>query len=456
MNSRERKLHDAGSGYVISMAGDRVVAKDVDRTAQFEESFSQVFWSVDGKPEGAQQAVYDGIGAPMVDLALNATNTAMIAYGQTGTGKSFSMMGGCGDTQGLLPRAISDLFAKRPPGMRVEISYVEIYNERLRDCLKLDVDGGDGRNDSPLKLRYDRERGTATVSGLSWIEAADAMAAVELINTAEAARVVAATQMNAVSNRAHGICQVRLSDANGSALNTMIFADLAGSERASATKATGNRLKEGANINKSLSALGSVVSALSNAEASPTRKTLVPYRESVVTQLLQGALSSTGCHTTLLVTVSPMRSEFDETLASLKFGQRVLKIGRTPSDDAAPQQKSSDVEASMVESSSTVSPDASLAAVAQARQATRLTERESAMNGRWLAMRQALDMVSGLSPAKAAQRYADLRSKGLSKSLKIRWRLTCDRELAELSKLTGGGPDEGHTDKSSEPFKIPR
>ncbi|KAG7343894.1 kinesin motor domain containing protein [Nitzschia inconspicua] len=268
---------------------------------------------------GAQQAVTQDI--------FKGFNCTILAYGQTGAGKTFTMGTASGkdssDTDGIIPRACADLFEQidtRCDGnAQVELSYLEIYNEEIRDLMCTDGSGGD------LKIR-ETLNGEVYVSGLSSRPVQSPKEIGHYMEEASHRRVVASTKMNAVSSRSHAICVLRIQgvledSTKFSAKLTLV--DLAGSERIKKTQASGKRAAEGININKGLFVLGQVVSALS--EQRPKYKRKPPYRDSKLTRLLQDSLGGNS-RTIMVACVSPADFNIDETINTLRYATSARNI----------------------------------------------------------------------------------------------------------------------------------
>eukprot|EP00698_Gefionella_okellyi_P024104 TRINITY_DN8416_c0_g2_i1.p1 TRINITY_DN8416_c0_g2~~TRINITY_DN8416_c0_g2_i1.p1 ORF type:complete len:1295 (+),score=436.96 TRINITY_DN8416_c0_g2_i1:182-3886(+) len=268
-----------------------------------------------------QERVFSDLGAGLIANAWDGFNCSLFAYGQTGAGKSYSMTGCPGD-DGLVPRMCKELFQRisantdAAVSYEVELSFLEIYNEQLRDLLN-------PHGTKPLKL-HDFPHGVV-VTDLT----RRAVPTYEAIQAALAAgnkmRTVAETLMNAQSSRSHSVfCiylkQVTRTDEHQSIRECMInLADLAGSESQKKTAAEGLRLQEACAINKSLSALGNVIAALSS------NKPRVPYKDSVLTRLLRQSLGGNS-KTVMLAAVSPSPSNNAETLSTLRFASRAKLI----------------------------------------------------------------------------------------------------------------------------------
>lgn len=273
---------------------------------------------------GAQNAVQNDI--------FKGFNCTILAYGQTGAGKTFTMgtASGCQHVQesdGVIPRACADLFRmidQRCDGnAQVELSYLEIYNEEIRDLMV-----GEGESPDELKIR-ETLNGEVYVSGLKSRPVSDPQDIGKCMEEASKRRVVASTKMNAVSSRSHAICVLKiqgvLEDSTKFAAK-LTLVDLAGSERIKKTGAQGSRRQEGININKGLFILGQVVSAL--AEQRPKYKRKPPYRDSKLTRLLQDSLGGNS-RTIMVACVSPADFNLDETINTLRYATSARNIKNT-------------------------------------------------------------------------------------------------------------------------------
>ena len=270
-----------------------------------------------------QSDVFDFSIRPTVDDILNGYNGTVFAYGQTGAGKSYTMMGtdiDSEDSKGIIPRIVEQIFASilASPGnieYTVRVSYMEIYMERIRDLLA-------PQNDN-LPVHEEKSRGVY-VKGLLEIYVSSVQEVYEVMRRGGAARAVAATNMNQESSRSHSIFVVTITQKNvetGSAKSGQLFlVDLAGSEKVGKTGASGQTLEEAKKINKSLSALGMVINSLTDGKS-----THIPYRDSKLTRILQESLGGNS-RTTLIINCSPSSYNDAETLSTLRFGVRAKAI----------------------------------------------------------------------------------------------------------------------------------
>uniref|UniRef100_A0A5F5PQG3 Kinesin-like protein KIF16B n=1 Tax=Equus caballus TaxID=9796 RepID=A0A5F5PQG3_HORSE len=285
--------------------------------------------------------VFKTLGTDVVKSAFEGYNACVFAYGQTGSGKSYTMMGDSGDS-GLIPRICEGLFSRinettrwDEASFRTEVSYLEIYNEHVRDLLR--------RKSSKtfnLRVREHPKEGPY-VEDLSKHLVQNYGDVEELMDAGNINRTTAATGMNDVSSRSHAIFTIKFTQAKFDSempcetVSKIHLVDLAGSERADATGATGVRLKEGGNINKSLVTLGNVISALADLSqdaANPLvkkKQVFVPYRDSVLTWLLKDSLGGNS-KTIMIATISPADVNYGETLSTLRYANRAKNIINKP------------------------------------------------------------------------------------------------------------------------------
>ncbi|KAM4571748.1 kinesin-like protein KIF1B isoform 3-T3 [Fundulus diaphanus] len=305
-------------------------------------SFDYSYWS-HTTPEdpcfAAQNQVYNDIGKEMLQHAFEGYNVCIFAYGQTGAGKSYTMMGKQEEGQeGIIPMLCEDLFEKinddgnkEELSYSVEVSYMEIYCERVRDLLNPKNKGNLRVREHPLLGPYVEDLSKLAVT--SYTDIAD------LMDAGNKARTVAATNMNETSSRSHAVFTIVFtqkkhdseSDLTTEKVSKISLVDLAGSERADSTGAKGTRLKEGANINKSLTTLGKVISALAEVDnctskSKKKKKTdFIPYRDSVLTWLLRENLGGNS-RTAMVAALSPADINYDETLSTLRYADRAKNI----------------------------------------------------------------------------------------------------------------------------------
>lgn len=297
-------------------------------------TFDNCFWSFDEKDShfATQETVYKELGLPVLESSFQGYNACIFAYGQTGSGKSYTMMGSP-NNKGLIPRLCDGIFERiagnKDPNVnfKVEVSYMEIYNEKVHDLL-------DPRGlKQNLRVREHNILGPY-VDGLSKLAVSSFEQIDDLMTEGNKSRTVAATNMNSESSRSHAVftiiltCSVFDTDAavTGEKVSKMSLVDLAGSERAVKTGAMGDRLKEGSNINKSLTTLGLVISKLADSAAGKSKsEQFVPYRDSVLTWLLKDNLGGNS-KTVMVATISPAADNFEESLSTLRYADRAKRI----------------------------------------------------------------------------------------------------------------------------------
>ncbi|TRZ03734.1 hypothetical protein DNTS_009734, partial [Danionella cerebrum] len=304
-------------------------------------SFDYSYWShtsPDDASFASQNQVYNDIGKEMLQHAFEGYNVCIFAYGQTGAGKSYTMMGKQEEGQeGIIPQLCEDLFEKindnnnEEMSYSVEVAYMEIYCERVRDLLNPKNKGNLRVREHPLLGPYVEDLSKLAVT--SYTDIAD------LMDAGNKARTVAATNMNETSSRSHAVFTIVFTqrkydsetDLSTEKVSKISLVDLAGSERADSTGAKGTRLKEGANINKSLTTLGKVISALAEVDnctskSKKKKKTdFIPYRDSVLTWLLRENLGGNS-RTAMVAALSPADINYDETLSTLRYADRAKQI----------------------------------------------------------------------------------------------------------------------------------
>ncbi|KAK9454103.1 hypothetical protein V1511DRAFT_461141 [Dipodascopsis uninucleata] len=296
--------------------------------------YDKCYWSFDKKSDkyADQEQVFKDLGLPLLNNAFLGFNNCIFAYGQTGSGKSYSMMGSREDP-GLIPRIceslfnrISELSSQNTNKYTVEVSYLEIYNERVRDLLN-------PKNKSNLRVREHPSLGPY-VEDLSRLAVSTFEDIENLMDEGNKARTIAATNMNETSSRSHAVFTIilteKVTDGNRNIdtekVSRISLVDLAGSERASSTGATGHRLKEGTEINKSLSSLGRVIRSLADISSGKRSKDIVvPYRDSALTWLLKDSLGGNSM-TAMIATISPADINYDETLSTLRYADSAKRI----------------------------------------------------------------------------------------------------------------------------------
>ncbi|XP_019746086.1 stAR-related lipid transfer protein 9 isoform X2 [Hippocampus comes] len=338
------------------------------REKLLEFRFDYCYWSV--QPEdprcATQEEIFQDLGASVLAGASEGYNVCLFAYGQTGSGKTYTMMG-TPDSTGLTPRICQALLRSQdtlPDGQnssRVEISFLEIYNERVRDLLG----AGEQKKRASLRVREHPEKGPY-VQDLSQHVVSNCQQAMDLLEAGVANRITAATHNHDASSRSHAIFTIQYTQASlennrpSETVSKINLVDLAGSERADPNYCR-DRLTEGSNINKSLVTLGIVISALAqNSQMSSScqsinsvasegdgstagshssflsggasagrRHCFIPYRDSVLTWLLKDSLGGNS-KTIMIATVSPSASSYNETLSTLRYAAHARNIVNKP------------------------------------------------------------------------------------------------------------------------------
>ncbi|XP_044068046.1 kinesin-like protein KIF1B isoform X14 [Siniperca chuatsi] len=334
-NSREMSKD---SKCIIQMQGNTTTITNPKAPKEPAKTFSfdYSYWS-HTTPEdpsfASQNLVYNDIGKEMLAHAFEGYNVCIFAYGQTGAGKSYTMMGKQEEGQeGIIPMLCEDLFEKINEdnnkdelSYSVEVSYMEIYCERVRDLLNPKNKGNLRVREHPLLGPYVEDLSKLAVT--SYTDIAD------LMDAGNKARTVAATNMNETSSRSHAVFTIVFTqkkhdsetDLSTEKVSKISLVDLAGSERADSTGAKGTRLKEGANINKSLTTLGKVISALAEVSKKKKKTDFIPYRDSVLTWLLRENLGGNS-RTAMVAALSPADINYDETLSTLRYADRAKNI----------------------------------------------------------------------------------------------------------------------------------
>ncbi|NWY05280.1 KI16B protein, partial [Nothoprocta ornata] len=353
---------DMNAKFIISMEKNKTTITNLkipeggtgdtgrERTKTFTYDFS--YFSADSKSPSfvCQETVFKNLGTDVLKSAFEGYNACVFAYGQTGSGKSYTMMGNAGDA-GLIPRICEGLFSKisektkrNEASFRTEVSYLEIYNERVRDLLRRK-----SSKTNNLRIREHPKEGPY-VEDLSKHLVQNYTDVEELMDAGNINRTTAATGMNDVSSRSHAIFTINFTQAKFDSempcetVSKIHLVDLAGSERADATGATGVRLKEGGNINKSLVTLGNVISALADLSQDATnplakkKQVFVPYRDSVLTWLLKDSLGGNS-KTIMIATISPADVNYGETLSTLRYANRAKNIINKPTINEDPNVK---------------------------------------------------------------------------------------------------------------------
>jgi len=318
------------------------------KSSDKEFNFDYSYWSHDGYQErddgylepnegryADQARVFNDLGKGVLDNAWKGFNCSLFAYGQTGSGKSYSMVGNK-ENKGIIPTACEHLFKvienkkanddeRLQNEYQVSVSMLEIYNEQVKDLLNVKSfkKGGLKVREHPNKGFYAEGLQVSPVSSYEDIETR--------ISEGTRNRTLASTNMNATSSRAHTIVSINFvqkgvnqKGKNMTKTSVINLVDLAGSERADSTGAVGNRLKEGAMINMSLSCLGNCVKAVADIQSGKIN-VRIPFRDSVLTRLLKNALGGNS-KTVMIAALSPADINYDETLSTLRFANRAKSI----------------------------------------------------------------------------------------------------------------------------------
>lgn len=323
------KVNPADEGKPKSQARGKVLE---DKSFVFDNSF----WSHNDKdPHYARQEdVYDCLGEEFLDHNFEGYHTCIFAYGQTGSGKSYTMMG-TPDQPGLIPRTCEDLFdrieASQTPDVsyNVRVSYFEVYNEHVRDLLV-------PRTEPPhyLRIRESPSEGPY-IKDLTEVTVRNFSDLMKFMRKGDVSRTTASTKMNDTSSRSHAVFTITLkqihhdlsTDETTERTARIRLVDLAGSERAKSTEATGQRLREGSNINKSLTTLGRVIASLADPKQGRGGKRkgrdVVPYRDSILTWLLKDSLGGNS-KTAMIACISP--TDYEETLSTLRYADQAKRI----------------------------------------------------------------------------------------------------------------------------------
>ncbi|PHH68123.1 hypothetical protein CDD82_827 [Ophiocordyceps australis] len=301
-------------------------------------TFDKSFWSHDATDAhyATQEHVYNSLGEEFLDHNFEGYHTCIFAYGQTGSGKSYTMMG-TPDQPGLIPRTCHDLFERIQAAhnqdssiaYNVRVSYFEVYNEHVRDLLVPVVPNAPPHylrmRESPSEGPYVKDLTEVPVRSIGEI--------MRYMHLGDASRTTASTKMNDTSSRSHAVFTIMLrqmhhdmdTDQTTERSSRIRLVDLAGSERAKSTEATGARLREGSNINKSLTTLGRVIAALADAQQRRPgkRKDVVPYRDSILTWLLKDSLGGNS-KTAMIACIAP--ADYQETLSTLRYADQAKRI----------------------------------------------------------------------------------------------------------------------------------
>ncbi|KAI8873149.1 kinesin-domain-containing protein, partial [Ramicandelaber brevisporus] len=305
----------------------RMLAAKTAQASRPAKDVRYVFDRVFGE-DSTQADIYSSTTRPLIDAVLQGFNATVFAYGATGCGKTYTISGTRNDP-GIIFRTMEELFSRMDElsherTVEASLSYLEVYNETIRDLLGPDADRLSSHIAS-LALREGSARGV-TVAGLTEHHPTTVEQVMRLVMFGNRNRTQSPTEANATSSRSHAVLQINIKQKpRGGGLSTDVIMatfsiiDLAGSERASVTKNRGERLLEGANINRSLLALANCINALCDS------KKHIPYRDSKLTRLLKFSLGG-NCKTAMIVCVSPASTYYDETHNTLKYANRAKNI----------------------------------------------------------------------------------------------------------------------------------
>eukprot|EP00698_Gefionella_okellyi_P018803 TRINITY_DN567_c0_g1_i4.p1 TRINITY_DN567_c0_g1~~TRINITY_DN567_c0_g1_i4.p1 ORF type:complete len:434 (+),score=85.02 TRINITY_DN567_c0_g1_i4:72-1373(+) len=318
----DQELTSGGNSCIFIAPDQKSLEIDVDQRHQF--NFSHVY-----PPHTSQEAIFEDVGIPTVDDFLGGYNGAVIAYGQTGSGKTFTMLGPdttperagnpiIRELRGLIPRILEDIFVRiesAPKHIHITMaaSFIEVYMEKLQDLIVPEKEN----------LRIQQSSNGLWVTDATQVPVSNVFQALNVLSKGSVNRVTGETKSNVYSSRSHAIFFLTLQQKdtlkNMEKVSQLYLVDLAGSEKVSKTKAEGLRLAEAGNINKALLALGNVINALAS------RKGHIPYRDSKLTRLLQNSFGG-NARTTLVINCSPNSFNAQETLSTLRFGDRSKHI----------------------------------------------------------------------------------------------------------------------------------
>ncbi|KAL7681113.1 putative kinesin-like protein [Plasmopara halstedii] len=318
LNSREKAM---GRGAVVQCKpNSNEVAVIKRKTYTFDRVYGQY---------STQKDVFTSIVRPAVDEALAGYNCTVFAYGQTGTGKTYTMQGDLyptSETAGIIPRSVHYIFDSLEASREefsVRVSFLQLYNEELKDLLDPDTD-------KKLRLMEDTKKGGIYCMNLLEVTATTAKHVYELVNTGVKNRITSETLMNENSSRSHSIFTIRIHSKEHNAtgedllrVGQLNLVDLAGSECVGRSGARNARAREAGTINQSLLTLGRVITALVD------NLPHVPYRDSKLTRLLQESLGGRA-KTTIIATVAPCADSLDESLSTLEYAFRAKNIKNKP------------------------------------------------------------------------------------------------------------------------------
>ncbi|XP_053884844.1 centromere-associated protein E [Malaclemys terrapin pileata] len=316
-----RENESSGDKVQLHWKSENCTILQVDGTRTF--NYDCVFHSND-----STQQVYERVAVPIIKSAVQGYNGTVFAYGQTASGKTYTMMGN-DKSMGIIPKAVQDVFkiicANPDREFLLRVSYMEIYNETITDLLC------DSRKNKPLGIREDVNR-NIYVEDLIEEVVVNPEQVMEWLRKGEKKRHYGETKMNEHSSRSHTIFRMIIESRENDPANTncdgavmvshLNLVDLAGSERASQTGSEGVRLKEGCNINRSLFILGQVIKKLCDDPSG-----FINYRDSKLTRILQNSLGG-NAKTVIICTITPV--SFDETLSTLQFANTAKRMRNTP------------------------------------------------------------------------------------------------------------------------------
>ncbi|XP_065829379.1 kinesin-like protein KIF14 [Oscarella lobularis] len=318
----------------IDMRGQQETLITSSSGQKHEFVYDYSFWSVDDVNHHCvdQEEVYTQLGCPLLDRSFEGYNTCLFAYGQTGSGKSYTIMGE-GEAVGVIPRFSEELFyridalANEETTFKVEISFYEIYNEKIHDLLS---SSSKKKKKTTLRVREHPVLGPY-VEDLNQYVVTSNEGIQRWIEVGTRVRATAATGMNDKSSRSHSVFTIRLTQTQifegqeCTRVSKINLIDLAGSERSSKARTSGERLREGASINRSLHTLGKVISLLSERSTGKKRKVFIPYRDSSLTWLLKESLGGNS-KTAMIATISPSLEHYEESLSTLRYAQQARNI----------------------------------------------------------------------------------------------------------------------------------
>ncbi|KAL4441418.1 hypothetical protein ABPG74_013713 [Tetrahymena malaccensis] len=319
LNSLEKST---GGETCIEYDEQRIFCKVIGTEKPHEFTFDKVFG-----PNVAQKDVFEIVASPVIESVMAGYNGTIFCYGQTSSGKTFTMEGPDDvnqETKGLIPRMMDRVFetilnASEDLEFQIRVSFLEIYNEKIQDLLDPDKNN--------LQIKENKARGIY-VQDATEIYVTSAIEMNQVMKTGSSNRTIAATRMNERSSRSHSLFYLQVFKKNlqndTTTISKLYFVDLAGSEKISKTNVSGQQLEEAKNINKSLTCLGMVINALTS-----NGKEHVPYRDSKLTRILQESLGG-NARTTLVINISMCSYNDKETLSTLRFGFRAKSIKNKP------------------------------------------------------------------------------------------------------------------------------